>query len=205
MAQDRVAHEQEEHIAQVHVAKHKFVSIQSALATWYHRECTEESDVCRVAALEVIAHEAHPCRAVVSEACSAGQAELSRALRDSNVATALELHSSLRLAYFEELHEHVAGLHMSHQRSLAEMVQEKTTITREAEAMSVALRHSCNVEQALTRKLSEHSFVMGVMGSRLMQETAMMRNKAHTAQEDITAVKTESRQRLQEQSRSFGE
>lgn len=122
------------------------------------------------------------------------QAQLSRVLHDSKVATAMEVRNALRCEFAEEWCDRVAGLQESHQRSRAEVVEETGIMAQEVETTSVALRHSHAEEQALSRKLAKHSFALtwetGVMESRLAHGTAMIRSEARAAQEEIASVKT---------------
>lgn len=63
MAQVTVAREQEQHIAQVHLAQHQ-TQVTEYTAERYQEGAVMEAEVCRAVALEVIAHETQTGRSV---------------------------------------------------------------------------------------------------------------------------------------------
>lgn len=55
-----------------------------------------EAEVCRAAAFEVIAHEAQTGRSALNEAFTTEPMEFGRLLKDSRMATAMEVRDALR-------------------------------------------------------------------------------------------------------------
>lgn len=207
MAQECVAGAEEQHTLQVRTAEQHFYSAETALSERFRREVQEETEVCRSAALEMIAKETQTGRSAMPEALTYEQAEFGRVVFAARAATARGVREAMSAEFTEEWNAHVSRHQLAQRSLVSEVVQARDAAQFETNAAQIAIARSKAGEQAMAQQLMQQQSAalqeMRIMESRLKKESKDVREEARAALQEASTLKGEMRTESKRREQSF--
>lgn len=172
------------------------------MAELYRHESAVEAEVCRAAALEVIAHEAQQGRSALSEAFSAEQAEIGRIMGETRMTTAIQILDIMHQGVTEEIARRTADMQAEHNKHMSEVNFEKREMEKRSEATHLELLRLAAAEENVARQASVRAVALTAEMQKMEAQRAQERNtldiELHAAGQELNGVKVELRAAGQE-------